>query len=413
MKWTKTLLAASIAAAASGASYADDLKINGFISLKANMLADGEPAPQFAEADEDIDFKRGSVFGIQLSKQVNDKVSITGQLVSRGLNDFDTDATWAYVTYQAADSTAIRVGRLRAPFFKYSDFLEVGYAYHWARPPQDVYARIPFSSVEGIDVTHSFSMGDIEASVQAYFGGYEGEFSVLPDGSNNNAPTRLELTNFKGLVFNADWESWNFRASYHSADLTSNAAYYTDTSTLLGGIISQATSGAITAAPTGLISEFNINEKESVFYELAVKYDDGDNLVVAEWTQLEHEAAFFVDHDAYVLSYARKLGDFQPHISYSYQEQSFSSTTVAAPGLPPALAATFGSVGAVQRVIDGAEDGGPTKANDNIASITVGLRYDIAPSTALKFDIQEREFEAVDGSTKDNTLYTLALDVIF
>lgn len=388
MKWTKTLLAASIAAAVSSASYADDLKINGFISIQANMMADdeaSEPGTSFAGADDELKFKNGSLLGLQVSKRVNDKVSITGQLVSRGADDFDTDATWAYVTYDLSDETKIRAGKFRTPFFKYSDFLEVGYAYHWTRPPVDVYSFIPFSSVEGIDLTHSFSIGDdIEASVQAYFGNYDGELDALKNSTSTVlapgtpavtltvATGGLDVESLKGVVFNADWQSFNFRTSYHSADLTSRDALYSE------------------AASFGpLAADFSIKDKESTFFELAVGYDDGTNRAVIEHTQLEHETAFFVDHTATLVSYARRMGDFQPHVTYSMAEYDFRS----------------GAVGATQKA--------GVQTDKEFTSITLGVRYDLASSTALKFDIQNRERENHAGQTRDNTLYTIALDIVF
>lgn len=56
------------------------------------------------------------------------------------------------------------MGRLRIPFFYYSEFLEVGYAYNWVRLPSDIY-NISFSSFDGIDFTQRFSIGSLDNSI--------------------------------------------------------------------------------------------------------------------------------------------------------------------------------------------------------------------------------------------------------
>ena len=152
------ILAASTVHAESG-----DLNIYGFMSVGVAALDNDSVA--LDDFESDANFKQDTVLGIQISKQVNDSTSVTGQLVSRGLDDFKTEAAWAYVSFDATESTTLRMGRLRVPFFYYSDFLDVGYAFNWVRPPSEVY-RIPFSSIDGFDLTQRFSSGDIDGNVQ-------------------------------------------------------------------------------------------------------------------------------------------------------------------------------------------------------------------------------------------------------
>lgn len=136
---------------------ADDLRINGFISVGASMMDSNDAS--IAGADNQGGFKQDTILGLQVSKQVNDSISVTGQLVSRGSDDYSTEAAWAFVTYAANDDLDLRMGRLRIPAFYYSDFLEVGYTYNPIRPAEEVY-RLPFSSMDGVDLTQSFSSGN-------------------------------------------------------------------------------------------------------------------------------------------------------------------------------------------------------------------------------------------------------------
>ena len=99
----KLTLAACIAAlAAAPLTFAsNDLRINGFLSVGASM-ADSDDA-HFTGSDNQGGFKSDNVLGLQISKQINDSTSATGQLVSRGIDDYKTEAAWAFVTYAASD----------------------------------------------------------------------------------------------------------------------------------------------------------------------------------------------------------------------------------------------------------------------------------------------------------------------
>ena len=79
---------------ASPGLFAEELVVNGFMSVGAGVLSNSEASVK--GYDDDISFSADTVVGVQLSKQVNDSTSATTQLVSRGGEDYDTDgdAKW-------------------------------------------------------------------------------------------------------------------------------------------------------------------------------------------------------------------------------------------------------------------------------------------------------------------------------
>ena len=143
----KTAVALAILAASVAAPVWADVTINGFASIKAGMTTGSDES--LYGYDKDIDFKNESLFALQIKSDLGEKLSITGQLVGRGSKDFDVGFEWAFLTYQLADNMHINAGRLRTPFFKFSDFKDVGYAYDWLRVPQGVYG-LCFDNIEGI-----------------------------------------------------------------------------------------------------------------------------------------------------------------------------------------------------------------------------------------------------------------------
>jgi hypothetical protein len=149
---TRSLLAAGIALAVSSAQAAE-VRINGFASIVAGKTfsegtdntsagsAKGESTfqadqPTQGTYDSTLDFKPDTVYGLQFTADLGDKLSVTGQLTGAGGEDFETKVTWAYATYELNENWTVQAGRQRIPLFFYSDFLDVGYAYHWMRPPQ-------------------------------------------------------------------------------------------------------------------------------------------------------------------------------------------------------------------------------------------------------------------------------------
>ena len=371
--WVPSLLAIAVASPA----MANDLNINGFLSVGASMLDDNKA--YIAGADDQGGFQQDTVLGLQVSKQINDTTSATGQLVSRGIDNYSTEAAWAFVTYAANEDLDLRMGRLRAPAFYYSDFLEVGYTYNSIRPAEEVY-RLPFSSVDGIDVTQRFSSGNVDGTLQFYYGRYQGKFETS-DGISYKADFR----NVTGIALSTNMGNFGSRLSYNQAELQLD--------TPAGSPLANAGVGA-TAIAGGLgdpsaADDFNLTGQTSQFLEAALTYNDGIYSALAEWTALNHESTLLMDDQAWLISFAARMGEFTPHITYSTQKTEFES----------------GNEGRIQKQL-------PLAMEET--SITLGLRYDYDSSTALKFEIQNNDEETYEGADGDSaTLYSVAVDLVF
>lgn len=368
-----------------------DLNINGFLSVGASMLDENKAT--IAGADANGGFKQDTVLGLQVQKQVNDSTSATGQLVSRGSDDYSTEAAWAFITYAANDDLDLRMGRLRIPFFQYSDFLEVGYAYNWIRPPQEVY-RIPFSSIDGFDISQRFSYGNMDGSVQFYYGRYDGPFYADFGTGLGRETYSADFRNFTGIVLNNNFGDFGTRLSYHQAELKLNTGGASSTLGLLLNGNGTITAPGIIAIATAFgdpdaADNFFFDGQLSQFYEAAAFYDNGDISVVAEWTMLDHENSIFLDDQAWMLSTSKRMGDMTAHLSYSTQTDEFDS----------------GNEGKIQKQLG---------LQTEETSITLGLRYDYDSSTALKFEVQNNDEKTAFGVDGDSaTLYSVAVDIVF
>ncbi|QQD23273.1 hypothetical protein GJQ55_01745 [Venatoribacter cucullus] len=341
----KTGLAAAVLLAGSQLAYANDLNINGFINVTGGVLSNDKIS--LDGYDDNPSFDQGTLMGLQMSKKVNDSTSATVQLVSRGSEDYKTEASWAYITYALNNDTDIRAGRLRTPFFYYSDFLEVGYAFNWVRPPSSVYRLDGLSSITGVDITHRFNIGNVDGSVQVYTGRYNDDFAL------NGDTYEVELRNTLGAVFSLNQGNFGARVSYHQADLSFDAE-------------AAATGRALdrllfTATNFGVGTAFTPQEDQSKFYQASLTWDNGSTALIAEWTALKHDTAALLDDQAWLISAAQRYGDATVHLTYSVTEDDLKS----------------GTVGTVQKF-----------AENKDARIILGLRYDYDSSTALKFEVQ-------------------------
>ena len=370
LRLKSTVLAVALIGA-SASTHANDLRINGFMSVGAGVLSNSDVTVN--GFDDDMGYSADNIVGLQISKNVNDSTSATVQLVARGNEDFNTEAAWAYITYSPDDNTDLRIGRLRTPFFYYSDFLEVGYAYNWIRPPEEVYRLDAFSSINGVDVTRRFTLGATDGSVQAYVGRALEAFEV------NGTPYELSLKNFAGLVVNLTHGNFGYRASAHTADV------YTDL--VLGGTRDLDQVYGL-ATLNGVGEDFAVDGKTSHFYEMAATWDNGDISAIAEVTSFQQKTATFLDDIAALYSVAKRFDNTTIHLTYTSKRDIKESNS---------------TVSAIQSLLE-----------QHSTSWIIGARYDYDAGTAFKFEVQRID-EKINSGAEGETgmLYSAALDLVF
>ena len=121
---------------------------------------------------EDLTFETDTRFGLQISSDVSENMSVVAQLLGRGTNsNFDAIVEWAYVDWEFADWISLRAGKVKQPVYLVNDYVEVGYAYPWIRPPVEVYyLNNPLNTVNGAELLLSFPVGPGTLSFQPYIG---------------------------------------------------------------------------------------------------------------------------------------------------------------------------------------------------------------------------------------------------
>ena len=174
-----------------------EVEITGYASFITGKVINGDEFladyPKTGIYDTDWSFSPDTSIGVQLTSEIAPDTSITVQLISNGANDYDTDASWAYLNYQYSPQLSIQAGRKRLPLYFYSDTFDLGYSYYWIRPPADNYTW-QISHYNGLSIVYEPHIGDTESLFNLYFG---------REDSNNNKLLSL----FSGVPVNETWKN--------------------------------------------------------------------------------------------------------------------------------------------------------------------------------------------------------------
>ncbi|PKM18611.1 MAG: hypothetical protein CVV11_15035 [Gammaproteobacteria bacterium HGW-Gammaproteobacteria-15] len=373
----KSLIAVTLSSLLIAPAFAD-LTINGFASIKAGITLDSDDT--LYGYDDSLDFKNESLFAVQLMSDLGEKLSVTAQLMGRGAEDFDVEFEWAFISYQLTEEIRINAGRLRTPFYKYSDFRDVGYAYDWLRVPQSVYG-LGFDNIEGISFYHTTQLGSFDSNLQLIAGAYDGDATV----SGNSVDA--EIKNVLGVAWELGRDWYSLRAAYLRGKVTIDAQSAELQPGVTFGTFFAGLSGAGFAT---LVNEIDINEEDGAFFGVGFTADKNDWLLVAEYTTVKVDNSFIANQKNFYVSLGHRFDSITPYVSYE-KEDNEAKTEIYTPylaTLPPQLLVPVAGIVQSQA----------RKAT----TYNLGLRYDFHPSAAFKLQY----------SSEDNKIADLRQDVL-
>lgn len=381
----KKLSVAVAVCAVLASSYASaEVRINGFASIVGGKSLDSDQT--LYGYDDDISFKNESKFALQLSADLQEKLTATAQIIARGEDDFDATFEWAYVTYEYSDELQFSAGKMRVPFYKYSDFLDVGYAYRWVRPPRSVYG-IPFSTYEGLSVVYNNQLGDWDSTLQGFYGAFDGDIDVFGDS------LPAELNNLGGINWSLSYDWFSARAAYIVAD-TSISIDSSDSSNLsaLNGIIDVLNTNGLTSTVNDLITD----EDETTFVGIGLSIDYDNFLFDAEYTQFEVEGSILAEQSQYYASAGYRIDDVIVHFTYEKNDDKHDSSRFN----------TLESIPLLNTTVNFALES--MRAESNV--YTIGARYDFHPSAAFKIDFSRFDDDITDTETD---IVAVGVDLVF
>lgn len=364
------------------ASDDNDFSVYGFVNLGVNYMDHDYVTYSSYESGDPTFFEQDTNMGLQISKPLTERTQATVQAMARAENDYAVETTLAFLSHSLSDSTELRAGRLRVPFFYYSEFLDVGYAYNWVSPPTDVYA-IPFDDYDGIDITHRFAIGNNDAQVQINSGRRHKDLNLF--GESYEA----ELDKIQGMSFTLYSGDFTHRAGYQQTSLNIELNTEGDLRRVDLAQLAASAVGTSNGISEDVIDDFNFEDKLTRYFNLASTYDNGDYSFVVEGTYLDYESGLLIDNFAWLASAAKRFGDLTLHATYSTSRDRVDG----------------GEKGELQKLLN-------LQGEDD--SVTLGMRYDLDAATALKFEMTHHDEETNRGQPgRSANLYRLALQLVF
>lgn len=389
MKLNKLTLTFLSALSFSGASYAD-VTINGFGNVVGGITSSDDQVLGF---DDNIDFSNDSLFAVQVSSDISDKLSATAQIISRGEDDFDANFEWAYITYNFSPSVTFNAGRFRLPLFAYSSSLDVGYTYHWITAPSVVY-DVPFNNLDGVKLSKTGYVSGWDYALDVAFGTFKGETLGADNNGDNTALVSGQVSN----------DTLMLRAVYGRTTTTIDL---TQSNVSEGQLLGAGFDGIEAVGFVELADALRIDEDTGQFFGMSAMYDNYDFFIGGEYTEIKVDNSFSNDDEAFYITAGARFGKWTPSLTYENFESAGDVkymddiNQLAASGLPAETIASLSSVAI----------GSQLAQESDYDIITAALRYDLDAGIAVKFDVQ-RLSDNVDD-TQDGTLARMALNFVF
>jgi hypothetical protein len=369
---------------------AADVDLNGFMTAAGGITLDDDEFVQ--DYDDNFSFNNDSVFALQVTAKIDPKMSVVAQFVARGIEDYKVDVSWAYISYQLTPNDTLLAGKFRLPFYEYSDYLDVGYAYHWIRPPMELYS-IPISEVVGGSLQHSMAVADWDADIKGFYGAAETGIVLAGNPlANTTMPATMTTDNFTGLVASISRESLRFRLAYIQTDIS---------------VTNAATEGLRAGFPAPVADDILLDDKDINFWGFGAFYDAPDYFLGSEYTTIDAPRnGLLHDRDGWYLTGGYRFGNHTLHLTYAEVETDAESGFGA--GFPEPIPTILAGVVA---------------SNEwKQSSWTIGWRHEINPSSAFKLEYAVFS-DDLSGSNAVNAagqpysdgpnLIRFAIDVVF
>ena len=365
----KSVLTLAVYAALPIFSAQAEVNFNGFANIVAGKASSGDTQWGY---DDDVDFKQDSLFALQASSDLGEGLSVTAQVIARGEDDWDAEFEWAYIAYDLNESTRILAGRQRAPLYMYSDYLDVSYAYPWITPPEGVY-NLELSKFDGISASYSFSVGEFDTSVQAFFGSDNDDINVQGIEINSN----FDQIHGAALTLNRDWLT--LRSAILVTDLTLPIPVFDDLANAWRNVPNSET----------IADALVINDDRAEFVEFGAVIDYNNILLIAEYTNISYDNMPLDTEESMYVTAGYRFDDVLVHLTYGVDENDINSIGETL---------TEGVSAELDQLIGLTRQGLQFRAEDS-SYYTIGARWDFHESASFKIEFSRRDDDLINQDT--------------
>ena len=373
----KTCLLAAIGAVLA-APAAHAIQFDGFFTVGAATHDDANKNRYIGSLGDrgitdKVTFETDTRFGLQLSSDIAENAKVVAQILGTGTSsNFNAVVEWAYVDFEFNDYVSLRAGKIKQPVYLVNDYVEVGYAYPWIRPPVEVYyLNNPLNTVNGAELFITIPVGKGTLSFQPYIG------SNRDDIPNSNGTGFFEAEEISGIDIKYSGRGYQVHASsFHCREVNTQ-----------GGFNIPLVDGSTVSVDLNGTGKCDVDS-------VGLNLDLANVVVYAEWQDRKTSATLarpFGDTEAWYATIGYRVGKWLPHITFASIEGNAAQTSPGAATCITGAGCDFDGPGPNPAVPNGTTFNFPVPLQ---TSVTAGLRYEVNDSAALKI-----EYSVVDVET--------------
>jgi len=348
--------------------------------------------------DDKLRFDQDTRAGLQLDFQLSEQTTASFQIVSKGLVDnYDPEFSWLYLSHSISPDLDVRGGRFRLPIYLASDYLDVGVALPWIRPPVELYSTINLNNITGFDFLYSKQIGKAILTLQPFVGASEfkrGDFTS-------------EFTQLFGFSSAINIDTLTLRAAYMEYEFAINPWPLNDAHAALINAIKAAGQSA-------LLNDINPNGSTTKFMTLGLNWRYDAWMLQSEWGRRNNGYVGGPDVDGFYATLSYQWNKWVPHLTYAFRKDQnttkkldnrLESLRTVSPALADASLALHHLVAGIE--------------NNESESFTLGLNYHFDASMVGKIELSSVKNQSSTGlfelATKDDTNHILSfvIDVVF
>lgn len=350
-----------------GPAHAVDFSYNGFATVAVGKTISGVSQnylgfecpcfisnyPEVGVYENEWTAKPDSKVGVQGTLRVTDKLSLIGQAVFQGGNDFKPAIDWAYASYDVSNAVTVQAGRKRLPLFAYSDYFDVGYSYPWMRPPGDLYGW-QIVAYNGVNVMYKTNVKNIGVTANIWAG---------KETDNDN---RMLGQIYYGDRVDERWK--DIVGGYVELDMEA----ITVRAVLMTNKVDRWVG-------TGADREVNKDGVKQNFYGLSANLEHKNVVVRTEINRFARPSVKDY-YNIYLVGAGYRIGEFLPMVTYSSFKEDFQTS----PG-----------------------------DNEIHTTASLSLRWDVKPGTAVKFQYDDFKDKSAYSFVGNSKTIAVSLDQLF
>jgi hypothetical protein len=338
----------------------DKLEISSFGRIVAGTFDQKEAV--FNGYDDSVSFDNDSLIALRADYQLNDEWAFVAQAIAHTDERVESGIQWLYADYRPNDALSFKLGRQRIPFYLYSDVLDVGFTYPWITPPSPLYSSYFFTEFDGVLGRLDFSNREVSGSLESYYGVFDGVLETV-DSTNS-----VDVDYVYGFIALINVNSWRYRLAYHVGQVT------IEPDEQLKPVIDALNAAGFSEAGVGLQVD-----GAPEYIAFGIDYESLDLFFRTEITNISagDRIPFVPTQTSFYSTLGYNFYPFSAHVTLSASRNRYYTPDQQIPlGLAPELDQLSGFLDLIY----------DARPNDDLKSLTLGLRYDVTSNVALKIE---------------------------